>query len=74
LQDPRVTIRRGAREPKLARPHFDLRLVDLSNFCAAAISRIPIRRSPDGLALRVATAINEDERLDMRVKTKRLTE
>jgi hypothetical protein len=52
----------------------DLTLVDLSNFCAVAISGIPIRRSPDVFALRVATAIYDDERLDIRVKTKGLTE
>ena len=64
----------GPREPKLARSPFDWRLVDLSNFCAVATQGNAGSPVPLVPALRVATAINDDERLDIRVKTKGLTE
>ena len=64
-----ITIARpgdaSLREPKLARPHFDWGLVDLSKFAQQRFSRMPDSSVALWLALRVATAINDDERLEI---------
>jgi hypothetical protein len=55
-------------------PFFDSALVDLSKFAQQRFFRTGLCPSILKFALRVSTAINEDVRLDMRVKTKELTE